>query len=146
MLLSWALAQGAPSSPVLSNISMMGLDTALLELANSFNIRVTRYADDITFSSANEFPSSLPERVLRLFDGTPWTVSKHKTHFAELPSRLKVHGLLVDGKSVKLTKGYRNKLRAYSHVMQSGSCRPQDVARLSGHIRYSRHIATYDTE
>lgn len=137
------LAQGAPSSPVLSNISMLGVDHSLSALARKLGVRVTRYADDITFSSTESFPESLPEIIADIFRGTPWSISKGKTNFAKLPARLKVHGLLVNGASVKLTKGYRNKLRAYRHVLGSGECRQEDKARLLGHMLYAKQVSRY---
>lgn len=138
------LAQGAPSSPVLSNISMAGMDGSLSALATELGIRVTRYADDITFSSTGVFPDALPNRIEELFIGTPWRIAAEKTHFAIAPQRLKVHGLMVNGNSVKLTKGYRNRLRAYRHLVNSNRCRQEDMARLSGHLRYSQHVENYD--
>lgn len=135
-----ALAQGAPSSPVLSNVAMSGIDGSLNKLASELGIRVTRYADDITFSSDKEFPSELPERLSGLFEDTPWKISTKKTHFAEAPARLKVHGLIVNDNQVKLTKGYRNKLRAYRQVIETGKCRQEDVAHLSGHLNYAAQV------
>lgn len=45
-----ALPQGAPTSPVLSNIVCQQMDTRLFNLAKRFNLHYTRYADDIAFS------------------------------------------------------------------------------------------------
>lgn len=141
-----ALAQGAPSSPVLSNIVMSPIDYSLSSLAAELNIRVTRYADDITFSSVNPFPEVLPDRISALFKDTPWKISQKKTHFSSIPGRLKVHGLIVNDHHVKLTKGYRNKLRAYRHIINTSKCRPEDVARLKGHLRYSAQIEHHSVE
>ena len=141
-----SLAQGAPSSPVLSNITMFGVDGALAVLAEELNVRVTRYADDITFSSTGEFPLLLPRKLQAIFVDTPWRISEKKTHFAEAPARLKVHGLMVNGDTVKLTKGYRNKLRAYRHVLQMNQCRQEDVPRLSGHLRYAGQVGSYEDQ
>ena len=50
--LDGALAQGAPSSPVLSNLCFQNIDISLLEIATHYGVRLTRYADDIVFSGA----------------------------------------------------------------------------------------------
>ena len=125
---------------------MSGVDGSLTALAKELEIRVTRYADDITFSSIRAFPETLPERLSSIFADTPWSISEKKTHFAKAPARLKVHGLIVNGPAVKLTKGYRNKLRAYRHVVRSGSCRQEDLARLSGHLLYSEQVCRHNLE
>jgi RNA-directed DNA polymerase len=55
-----SLPQGAPTSPVLSNFIASNLDKKLTLLAKKYNLRYTRYADDITFStSKKEFPRSI---------------------------------------------------------------------------------------
>lgn len=47
---SGSLPQGAPTSPVLSNMICFKLDRELQRLARDFDAFYTRYADDITFS------------------------------------------------------------------------------------------------
>ena len=54
------LPQGAPTSPVLSNLIASGLDRRLGRLARQNRLRYTRYADDITFSSKEaQFPAAV---------------------------------------------------------------------------------------
>ena len=57
------LPQGAPTSPVLSNLIAATLDRRLLRLARQYRLTYSRYADDITFSTnANTFPPSVALR------------------------------------------------------------------------------------
>lgn len=57
------LPQGAPTSPVLSNLIALPLDRMLLRLARQHHVAYSRYADDITFScNAVVFPPSLVVR------------------------------------------------------------------------------------
>ncbi len=44
------LAQGAPTSPALANLVAFSLDRRLAGLADRFDVRYTRYVDDLTFS------------------------------------------------------------------------------------------------
>jgi len=134
------LAQGAPSSPVLSNLCLKEVDAALASLAEVLDVRMTRYADDVSFSSRNKVPEKLAEELNAVFADTPWKIAEGKTHLAEAPSRLKVHGLLVHGSSVRLTKGYRNRIRAYRHILNTGKCKQEDVAKISGHINYASQV------
>lgn len=58
------LPQGAPTSPVLSNIVCSGMDAGLQRLASRHGCTYTRYADDLTFSTDSQvFPSELARRV-----------------------------------------------------------------------------------
>lgn len=134
------LAQGAPSSPVLSNLVFKEFDKRLKEIADNNQIRLTRYADDIVFSGINEFPKEIKEQISVLFNETGWKLSSTKEYFAELPKRLKVHGLLVHGEKARLTKGYRNRIRAYKHLLKAGKLRGEDLDRIIGHIKYAESV------
>ncbi len=54
------LPQGAPTSPIISNLVCRKLDSELTEFARDVKCQYSRYADDITFSS---FQARLPQRV-----------------------------------------------------------------------------------
>lgn len=50
-----SLPQGAPTSPVLSNMIARRMDTKLIKLASKTKSTYTRYVDDITFSTTHNF-------------------------------------------------------------------------------------------
>ncbi|WP_184353638.1 reverse transcriptase family protein [Xanthomonas arboricola] len=134
------LAQGAPTSPVISNLALHEVDRRLIDISRSFDVRVSRYADDIVFSGQNGFPEELVDEVNEIFIDTPWTISQGKTELNRLPRRLKVHGLLVHGAQARLTKGYRNKLRAYAHLIKNGLIQEGHKLRVKGHLRYGEQV------
>ena len=109
------LAQGSPASPVLSNLVFSQWDQRLTEIATETHSRYTRYVDDLVFSGTQSMPKNLKTRVHPVIDETGWKIAEGKEHIATLPHRLKVHGLLVHGTAPRLTKGYRNRIRAISH-------------------------------
>ncbi|MBC3382035.1 RNA-directed DNA polymerase [Serratia fonticola] len=140
--LDGALAQGSPASPVLSNIFMRDIDKKLSELARKYLITMTRYADDIVFSGRDNFPQKLKDEVSQLIIEAGLVLNENKQYFASVDKgqRLKVHGLLVKEEAVRLTKGYRNKIRAYNHMLANGKISEKDIPRVLGHLKYAKFI------
>ena len=138
------LPQGAPSSPVLSNLVFREFDGELKNLAIQNSINVTRYADDIVFSGKSPPPNDLEKCVREIFDQTNWTLSEEKIEFSETPDRLKVHGLLVDKSKPRLTKGYRNKIRAYRHILATKKLTKEDELRLLGHSNFAASVENFN--
>lgn len=106
-----ALPQGAPSSPVISNMICFSLDKQLLQLARNARCIYTRYADDITFSSfqppgslfegtvpvAGKFdPRLLANDVAATFQRNGFEINGDKCHFADRHSRRTVTGLRIN--------------------------------------------------
>ncbi|SNB78010.1 Retron-type reverse transcriptase [Agrobacterium sp. 719_389] len=141
--LNGQLAQGAPTSPTLSNLVFRAMDNRLVEIAERFGARLSRYADDIVFSGTQQFPEDLPACVEEIFVGQPWQLAPEKTETAILPHRLKVHGLLVHGHKIRLTKGYRNRIRAYEHLQANGRIIDEDARRVGGHLMYARQVESF---
>ncbi|MXR70309.1 hypothetical protein GNT65_16750 [Shewanella sp. JBTF-M18] len=136
------LAQGSPASPTLSNLIMIKVDDDLRKLSEELNISVTRYADDIVFSGKNEFPEGLGGQISNIFQDAGLELNEEKEYFADSRKgqRLKVHGLLVNSDKPRLPKGYRNKVRAYKHLLNSGKVSEGDLKRLLGHVNYANSI------
>lgn len=134
------LAQGAPSSPVVANIALNLLDQEMAKIAEHHNAIFTRYADDIVFSGKGRAPATIIEELTAIFEGTSWLLSTRKQSVSHLPDRLKVHGLLVHGEHVRLTKGYRNRLRAFRHLLDRGAVNEADQRRICGHLNYAQQI------
>jgi RNA-directed DNA polymerase len=134
------LPQGAPSSPALSNLCFSEMDLILTEIAEKYSCKLTRYADDIVFSGAGTLPMGLRDDVYRLFENSQWRLAAGKEHRQPIKGRVKVHGLLVSGKNVRLTKGYRNKIRAYRHILAKRGDNAKDKLRLIGHLNFARQV------
>ncbi len=138
--LNGRLPQGSPASPVLSNLVFQKTDFALIRLSASVGVRYSRYADDLVFSGTGDFPTLLAEAVKSVLAENLWEIAPEKEFSAKLPERLKVHGLLVHGAKPRLTKGYRNKIRAYKHLLSSDKVLPEDVQRIKGHLSYANQV------
>ncbi|QYZ68266.1 reverse transcriptase family protein [Neotabrizicola shimadae] len=134
------LSQGAPTSPLIANLCMSATDARLAAIASEKSATFTRYADDIVFSGKGDPPDGLVEAISAAFEGTPWRINRAKTKVSVAPARLKVHGLLVHGERLRLTKGYRNRVRAISHLVAHGRVPAERLAEAVGHLGYSAQI------
>lgn len=134
------LAQGSPASPILSNLVFRHADEELSEIAVNNGLRHTRYADDIVFSGTEDLPETVKEEIKQVVISRGWQLSDKKEYFAQQPNRLKVHGLLVHGERARLTKGYRNRIRAYKHLLAAGKITDEDIFRVKGHLNYAKSV------
>ena len=134
------LAQGAPSSPTLSNLCFEDADAALVRLSEHHACRMTRYADDIVLSGQGIMPSGLRAELRAIFEGTPWRLAAEKESVQPIKGRIKIYGLVVNGSKVRTTKGYRNKLRAYRHILATRGEKTKDCRVLVGHVQYAQHV------
>jgi RNA-directed DNA polymerase len=133
------LAQGSPASPPLSNLVFREADDELIAIAERNGARYTRYADDMVFSGQGDFPD-IKSAVHTVIEARGWKIAATKERISRRPNRLKVHGLLVHGDKPRLTKGYRNRIRAFKHLIVTGRVSKDDLTRLLGHISYSNSV------
>ncbi len=90
------LPQGAPTSPTLSNFIAADLDRRLARLARESNVRYTRYADDITFSSNQH---NLPQTLIVHAQGA----DGHSAAIAEMLQRaITASGFAINHKKIRL--------------------------------------------
>ncbi|MFN3856594.1 MAG: trypsin-like peptidase domain-containing protein [Caulobacter sp.] len=126
------LPQGAPTSPVLSNMICYRLDTDLLLFAKSIRAIYTRYADDITFSSyqpptplfesalprAGRFsPDSLAPALRAAFTSNGFVINPDKAHYAERNSRRMVTGVKINA-GLNVDRRYIRRIRAMLHSIE----------------------------
>lgn len=73
------MVQGNPASPMILNLIGLTLDVRLYALAKAQGFRYTRYADDITLSSAKHFSFSFIKFVNSIIAEQRFTVNTKKT-------------------------------------------------------------------
>lgn len=139
------LVQGSPCSPILSNIVLRDLDHEVSNFASENGFVFTRYADDIVISSKQNPEIDVIETLTNIVTSHGWRVSQRKSTFDQKPKRLKVHGLLVGGDKLRLTKGYRNKIRAYKHLVKN-ELTETNYNKIRGHLEYSNLIERFNFE
>lgn len=118
------LPQGAPTSPIISNLICRKLDNELIRLAHSERCMYTRYADDITFSARVPFSNNLiaTSSVLRCGNKLVDIITKNSFKINESKLRLQINhsqrqevtGLVVN-KFVNVHRKFVRELRAVLH-------------------------------
>jgi len=114
------LPQGAPTSPYLSNIIAKQLDKRLIGLSKYYNLRYTRYADDLTFSG-DSIPSKLIDYIQDIVCAEGFTINSEKTRLYKIGGKRIVTGISVQGTELKVPKDYKRNLRQELHfIMKYG--------------------------
>ena len=105
-----ALPQGAATSPYLSNIIAKPMDARLYGLAQSFNLKYTRYADDLSFSG-DRISIKTVEIIKEIIYEEGFIVNDEKTFLCRSEGRKIVTGISITGNEPKVPKKYKRKLR-----------------------------------
>lgn len=114
------LPQGAPSSPIITNLICQSLDVCLLRVAKKYRLDYTRYADDLTFSTNNkhfvdnqdEFLAEATDVIKRM----GFIINEKKTRLRFKDSRQEVTGIVVN-KKLNINHDYVRKTRAMAHQL-----------------------------
>jgi hypothetical protein len=115
------LPQGAPTSPVLTNVICQRLDFLLTAVANRFGLKYSRYADDITFSSMHnvyQSESDFIKELHRIIAEQGFHIKESKTRLQKEGYRKEVTGLLVNNK-VNVQKRYIKQLRMWLYYWET---------------------------
>jgi len=105
--LDGATPQGAPTSPMLTNMVMVAKDIAITRYCREHNMVYTRYADDILISSKVDFDwKEVQECVSHLIGN--YTVKEEKTRYGSFNGRNWNLGLMYNN-DYKITVGHKKK-------------------------------------
>ncbi|MGI5959640.1 MAG: reverse transcriptase family protein [Massiliimalia sp.] len=106
------LPQGAPSSPMISNLVFAPLDQKILAYCEKHQITYTRYSDDLTFSG--EFQTLTPGHLIgwvrRLMAANGYELNQEKIRVRRGGERHCVTGLVVN-QTVQPTASFRRDIR-----------------------------------
>lgn len=114
------LPQGAPTSPILSNIVCQKLDHRLAGLGKRFGLIYSRYADDITFSSLHnvyQVDGEFQKELARIIADQGFGINEKKTRLQKDGYKKEVTGLLVHGQ-VNVQKRYIKELRMWLNLWE----------------------------
>ncbi len=124
------LPQGAPTSPIVSNMICAKLDSHLQRLAKKYQCIYTRYADDITFSTSKpRFPPHLglfskeSEKLIlgnelkNIIEQNGFLINDLKVRLQTRHGRQEVTGIIVNEK-LNIKRRYIRQIRAVLHAWE----------------------------
>lgn len=130
------LPQGAPTSPMLANISFRPVDENLTTLAKKWDCKYTRYADDLAFSGVRRFSSRDIASVGKILRYHGFAINESKSRRIGAGGRQLVTGLVVNRKAHPV----RWKRRLWRATFHRASKHP---AEFSERISYLRGVAAF---
>lgn len=160
------LPQGAPSSPIITNMICSPLDTQLTKLAKKYDLVYTRYADDITFST---HLSKIREDIItgevgnlevgkelnKILEKNSFTVNPQKIFLNTSKVRQEVTGLVVN-KFPNIKREYIRNLRAILNncyeksiyeeakiYVKKGFCKNKDIISNIDNEEYEEKVITW---
>lgn len=115
---TYVLPQGAPTSPIITNMICDKLDHRLAGLAKRFGVHYSRYADDITFSSMHNVygeKDKFREELARIITGQGFVINEAKTRLQKLGNRQEVTGIIVSEK-LNVSREYVRDIRNILYI------------------------------
>ena len=109
------LPQGTPTSPYLTNIICRCLDKRLKGLANKFQIKYTRYCDDLCFSG-NTIPLIFQEKIKQIILQHHFILNPDKEDTKGRHEPQIVTGLSTNQKRIRIPRKVRRDWRKEAHI------------------------------
>lgn len=137
------LPQGAPTSPVMTNLILYRFDQNMEALAKKYNCLYSRYADDLTFSTnEDQFPAAIAKQI----SDTYWEVNPSivdilgiyglkvnpkKVHMQQPNMKKVVTGVVVNEK-LNVNRSYIKQVRAALYNLKMKKAYKQEVCKVLG--------------
>lgn len=138
------LTIGAPTSPQLSNAICLELDQELSEVCGELDVRYSRYADDLFFSTTHphilrKIEHSLADLLKGLRIPSDLRIRSEKTKHASARGQMRVTGLVLtpDG-AISIGRKRKRWLKGCVHRYPELS--PEERASLAGWLAFCRDV------
>ena len=153
------LPQGAPSSPIITNLITRILDYRIVKIAKKYRFTYSRYADDMTFSTNRElnsnklraskeldnFLTELEEVII----SSGFEINPKKTRLSNNMQRQEVTGLVVN-KKINVKREYVKNTRAMAFQLYKDGAfeidkKPGTLNQLTGRFAFIFQIEQYNS-
>ena len=135
------LPQGAPTSPILSNLLMRDFDVAAYRFADLMSASYTRYADDLTFSLEEDDPAAARKivgavRSMLAEQGFELNEKPKKLNILRGHQAQQVCGITLNSGKPTISKKQRRKIRAARHAIENGRSASMSLGSVEGWESY----------
>ena len=148
------LPQGAPTSPIISNLIFNIVDLRILSLAKKYRLSYTRYADDMSFSTNNRsFKTDYIEFIKELkvlLKNSGFDINESKTRLEYYSSRQEVTGLTVNKKINARRKFIKQTRAMVDQLLKTDSFKIDGVIgtqeQLEGRLAFINQLDWYNND
>jgi RNA-directed DNA polymerase from retron ec67 len=152
------LPQGAPSSPIITNLITRILDYRIVKIAKKYRFTYSRYADDMTFSTNRELNSNklraskelenFLAELEELIISSGFEINPKKTRLSNDMQRQEVTGLVVN-KKINVKREYVKNTRAMAFQLYKDGAfeidkKPGTLNQLTGRFAFIFQIDQYN--
>jgi RNA-directed DNA polymerase len=132
------LPQGAPTSPILSNMVARDIDIVLSKHCESINVKYTRYSDDMTFSSLDDISKKERRNIMKLIEGKGYKINIEKISYVPRGKDKFITGLYLADDGLRLPKVRRREIRSYvfnfKNLRDKGVMTPGDLEKMKSRV------------
>ena len=136
------LPTGAPTSPVLSNFVCLAFDAQLREFCQRNDLKFTRYADDLTFSSDALISIETIQRIKQLVIENGFEINEKKLRLQSSSRKQTVTGLTVNEK-VNVDRKLLKKIRAMLHDLRTNGIETATKRHFNPHLEVDAKMQSY---
>jgi len=147
-----SLPQGAPTSPIISNLICQILDNRIVKIAKKYKLDYTRYADDMTFSTNDmnfiDQNSNFIDIIKIELQKAGFKINEDKTRLQYADSRQTVTGLIVN-KKINIPREYYKLTRAMAHNLYKNGVivlgdKTKTIEYLEGRFAFINQVEKYN--
>lgn len=148
------LPQGAPSSPIITNLICSIFDYRIWKIARKYHLDYTRYADDLSFSTNEkrfiEKKTDFLNDVITEIEQSGFALNISKTRFQLKWSRQMVTGIVVNSKLNTPREFYKSTRSMANHLYKTGKFYIDDkegsLAQLEGRFSFIYQVVSHNRE
>lgn len=143
--MDFVLAIGAPSSPWISNTILFEFDELLTDYCDSKNVKYTRYADDLAFSTNTPHVlkdvHTFVQDICKEIAYPRLNINESKTVFTSKKNSRSLTGLILSNEgSVSIGRAKKREIRAMAHKYQIGALDLESTLHLQGLLAFMQSI------